>query len=107
MHPSFSLPKRRGEWVEMLFAAKAASLGFIVTKPWGDSSRYDLILENAGRFLRVQVKSTYNLTSDKTSYQCKLDIHGKSHYYHTGNADMMAVYIIPEEVWYIMPVRIT
>ena len=41
-------PKRRGEIAELAFMQKAVSLGFGVAKPWGDSDRYDYILD-AGR----------------------------------------------------------
>ena len=37
--------KRRGELAELVFALKAASLGFGVSRPWGDSERYDFILD--------------------------------------------------------------
>jgi hypothetical protein len=52
--------KRRGEVAEAAFLHKAASLGFSVAKPWGESDRYDFIVETGGRFLRVQVKSAYS-----------------------------------------------
>src|SRR5450755_1037627 len=42
--------KQRGEMAE------AAALGFRVSKPWGESSRYDLIVDSGRRLLRVQVK---------------------------------------------------
>ena len=38
-------PKRLGELAELAFALKAASLGFAVSKPYGDSERYDFILD--------------------------------------------------------------
>ena len=38
--------KRRGEIAEAAFLAKAASLGFGVAKPWGDSERYDFIIDS-------------------------------------------------------------
>jgi antitoxin ParD1/3/4 len=38
--------KRRGELAELAFALKAASLGFGVSKPYGDSERYDFILDS-------------------------------------------------------------
>ena len=38
-------PKRRGEIAELAFMQKAVSLGFGVAKPWGDSERYDFILD--------------------------------------------------------------
>ena len=51
-------PKRRGEIAELAFMQKAVSLGFGVAKPWGDSDRYDYILDAGRRFWRVQVRST-------------------------------------------------
>jgi hypothetical protein len=37
--------KRRGELAELAFVLKAASLGFGVSRPFGDSERYDAILD--------------------------------------------------------------
>src|SRR5438445_10757609 len=37
-----------GEPSEAAFLLKAASLGFGVAKPWGDSERYDFILDSHG-----------------------------------------------------------
>jgi hypothetical protein len=36
--------KRRGEMAEAAFLHKASKLGFGVSKPWGDSDPYDLIV---------------------------------------------------------------
>lgn len=41
--------KERGEWTELLFMATAARLGLKVARPHGDSARYDVIVEGAGR----------------------------------------------------------
>ena len=42
-HPAQKLPltdaKKRGEWVEMQFMARAAQHGLTVSRPWGDSAR--------------------------------------------------------------------
>src|SRR5436309_15076072 len=38
--------KRKGELSEAAFLLKAAGLGFGVAKPWGDSERYDFILDS-------------------------------------------------------------
>ncbi len=40
--------KRKGELSEAAFLLKAAGLGFGVAKPWGDSERYDFILDSHG-----------------------------------------------------------
>ena len=50
--------KRLGELAELAFMSKAASLGFGVAKPYGDSERFDFILSRDGHLWRVQVKST-------------------------------------------------
>ena len=50
--------KRTGELSEAAFLHKAVAEGFGVAKPWGDSERYDFILDNGDRLLRVQVKCT-------------------------------------------------
>ena len=53
--------KRRGELAELAFVYKAASLGFGVAKPFGDSERYDFILDSGSKLWRIQVKSTSTL----------------------------------------------
>ena len=50
--------KQKGELAELTFLQKAASLGFGVAKPYGDSERCDFILDFGERFWRVQVRST-------------------------------------------------
>ena len=62
--------KLRGELAELRFMTRAAELGLRVIKPWGDSARYDFVVETGGRFLRVQVKSTTSKVDE--SYDCHL-----------------------------------
>ena len=93
--------KQRGEWVELLFMTVAAGLGFTVAKPFGDSARYDVIVENLGRFLRIQVKSTELWTG--SSYVCQLHMCGRL--YTAEDIDYFAVYVLPLDLWYIFPAR--
>src|SRR5438552_11189157 len=51
-------PKRAGEISEAAFVLRAHSLGFLVAKPWGDSEKYDFVLDAGSRLWRVQLKST-------------------------------------------------
>jgi hypothetical protein len=51
-------PKRRWELAEAAFLLKAQNMGFRVARPWGDSDRYDFILDSGGRLWRVQLEST-------------------------------------------------
>ncbi len=92
-------PKLRGEWAEMRFMARAAEHGLQVTKPWGETARYDFAVERAGRFLRVQVKSTG--FKDRTGYSCT--VRGSQGPYVGDPFDFLAAYLIPEDVWYIIP----
>ena len=105
MSPGMSIlhPKARGKWAELRFMLRATELGLRVTKPWGDNSPYDLVIETSGRFLRVQVKCTRFRRG--RSYKCHLDSNG--HAYSPDQVDFIAAYIIPTDTWYILPIRAT
>ena len=95
--------KRRGEMGEAAFLLKASALGFGVAKPWGDSERYDFIVDVAGSLLRVQVKSAHcrsNCRGRGYTISC-----GRRHErsYAVGEIDLLVAYIVPEDVWYIFP----
>jgi hypothetical protein len=96
-------PKARGEWAELRFMLRATELGLRVTKPWGDNSPYDLVIETSGRFLRVQVKCTRFRRG--RSYKCHLDSNG--HPYTPDQIDFIAAYVIPVDAWYILPIKAT
>jgi hypothetical protein len=54
--------------------AAAAEHGLSVSKPWGDSERYDVGVESNGRYRRVQVKSvSYH---KGLSYRCGIGARG-------------------------------
>jgi hypothetical protein len=97
--------KQRGEWVELQFMAQAALHGFPVLKPWGDSLSYDVGIDAAGRLLRVQVKSTTVRTG--TGYFCQF----RRNYlakrlYSLDQVDLFAAYVIPVNVWYLIPASV-
>jgi len=98
----FANYKKRGEWVELLFMTVASGIGFNVAKPWGETSSYDVVVENEGRFLRIQVKSTEMWVNG--SYLCQLHACG-SRLYTEKEIDYFAIYVLPDDVWYIFPVR--
>ncbi len=94
--------KQRGEWAELRFMARAAEHGLSITKPWGDSARYDFATEHRGHFLRVQVKSTKFMRSN--SYICHTN--STSGRYSATQIDFVAAYVIPADAWYIIPVHV-
>ena len=67
---TFRTFKERGEWVELRFMAQAIEHGFKVSKPWGDSSAYDVGVESDSRVLRVQV------TQDRAEFSTDIDHRG-------------------------------
>ena len=96
--------KERGEWVELQFMAGAVRKGFKVSKPWGDSSAYDVGIESGERILRVQVKSTDCRT--QYGYLCQFKPNARSKPYTLKQIDFFAAYVIPEDVWYVIPAKV-
>ena len=104
--PQKGTDKQRGELAEMGFMFKAAGLGFGVAKPWGESERYDFVLDSGKRFWRVQVKSTYVGRAPKYSVNICRSIAGKKKTPYTAEEiDILVVYIVTEDAWYVVPVR--
>jgi PD-(D/E)XK endonuclease len=92
-------PKLRGEWAELRFMTRAAEHGLCVSKPWGETARYDFAVEHDGHFVRVQVKST--MFVDRGGYSCS--VRGCNGPYEGRPFDYLAAYVIPEDLWYIIP----
>ena len=98
--------KRLGELAELAFMCKAASLGFGVAKPYGDSDRFDFIVSWDRRLWRVQVKSTR--TAHRRVYE--IGAHGcwgGSDVYTKDEIDLIAAYVVPEDTWYLIPIEAT
>lgn len=93
--------KAKGELAELAFVLKAASLGFGVAKPHGDNERYDYIVDSGERLWRVQVKSTYSVCGH--GYRT-LGRRGNAKRYKTNEIDFLVAYIVPRDIWYVIPV---
>jgi hypothetical protein len=103
-------PKRTGELSEAAFLLKATSSGFRVAKPWGDSERYDFIVNSGERLWRVQVKSTAVVHARGYEVQPLYSVYrgasGRSKAEYTADEiDVLAVHIRPCDVWYVIPVE--
>jgi hypothetical protein len=101
-------PKRRGQLAELAFAQKAASLGFQVAKPYGDSEPYDFIVE-AGpgkRLWRVQVKSTGQCRKYRYFINpCCSHTRRTMRAYTPRQIDFLVVCIVTLPAWYVIPIR--
>ena len=93
--------KRTGELAELLFTYKVARMGFRTLRPDGDTAAYDLVVDTGSRLLRVQVKSI------SSRYRRSYHVHpvrgARKRPYRRGELDLLAVYIAPEDVWYLLP----
>ena len=86
--------------VEAEFLARVARLGFRVSKPWGDSDRYDFVVEAGSGFWRVQEKSTRCRRGQKYCLRLATGVGT----YHEEEIDFVVVYVEPEDLWYVLPV---
>ena len=99
-HPN---TKRTGELAEAAFVVKAAGLGFAVSKPWGDSERYDFILDAGHATFRVQVKCTESLNANGYQVQSTYTDRNQKGHYSTADIDFLVGYILPLDLWYVVP----
>ena len=93
--------KKRGEWAESVFAARAAEHGLAVSKPSGDSESFDFVVGHPGKFVGVQVKCTIARQPNAKGYICNLKSNNAK--YRAGSFDFVAAYAILEDTWYIIP----
>jgi hypothetical protein len=95
--------QRQGELAELVFAQRAAELGLRVSKPYGESSAYDFIVDNKGVLTRVQVKSV-GVAEDGVYRVGSGNGHSSKRGYTRKEIDVLAAFVIPENVWYLIPV---
>jgi hypothetical protein len=84
---------------------KATSLGFALALPYGHVHPYDLIVESGTHLWRVQVKTTTNMVEGLYRVSICRRANKKAQAYTESEIDFVAAYIIPEETWFILPVR--
>lgn len=96
--------KAIGELSELRFLERAYSKGFVVSKPFGDNSSYDFIIDHNGKLSRVQCKSTATLDSRKTYKICTTHGKNKQTLYLSADIDVIACYVFPTDSWYLIPI---
>ena len=101
--PKIADKKKRGEWVELKFMAEAAERNLPACKPYGDSENFDVVVGRTGRFVAVQVKCTIFRSKNGEGYLCS--VCSSHNVYKPGAFDFLAGYVVPEDVWYILPAK--
>jgi streptogramin lyase len=85
MKIKFRSRKRQGEWAELVFMAKAAELGFAVSKPQNHSAPYDVVIEKDGHVWLIQVKSAIERFT-RTAFQVNARAYAAGRGAHTASA---------------------
>ena len=100
--------KDQGDNAELRFMLLNHSLGYIVSKPFGDNAKYDLIVDTRENLERIQVKSTKRkeTSSGMNCYNCVVCSGSDAkQQYSEKNIDYVAIYVIPEDTWYKIPIK--
>src|SRR6266478_4279130 len=97
--------KQRGELAEMMFMVKAAQKGFATAKPYGDSRRYDFILDVGKRLWRVQVKSSSAKEYGSYLVNLQRNLNGEVVEYDASEIDFVVAYVMPCDAWFVIPVE--
>jgi hypothetical protein len=99
------ISKELGELAEMMFMVKAAMLGFATAKPYGDSRRYDFIVDVGKRLWRVQVKSSSALQYGAYMVNLQRNLNGEVVAYDPSEIDFVVAYVMPCDAWFVIPVE--
>jgi hypothetical protein len=102
--------KRTGERSEAAFLYQASQRRFAICKPWGDSERYDFILDNRPQpevhLFRVQIKCTESLRAQAYETRATYSV-GRRHVPYTKrDIDFVAAHVVSLNIWYIIPVEV-
>jgi hypothetical protein len=101
LHPFMRSPKRRGEWAEAAFTAKAMGQGLTVCKPCGDLEPFDFVVFNVRRAMnRVQVKSAWNRVPGWRGYGVGTTNRKR---FDRSHFDFLVVALPERDVWYVIP----
>ncbi len=82
---------------------QAAERGLTVSKPFGDSAPYDVIVDNGKRLLRVQVRCTH--VPNSRCFRVSTRLHGDSRSFTPDDIDFLVAWVVPYNAWYIVPAR--
>lgn len=94
-------PKQKGNLTELQCITACYQLGYIVSIPYGENSRYDFILDIGNKLLRVQVKTSSNKRdiknpTDAIIFSCRsTNVNSKgntTHRYDKKQIDYFATY---------------
>lgn len=102
---NFMHTKHVGDIAELAVSLRALKKGWSVSKPLGDNQRYDLILDDSNRLIKVQCKSAKlsgNIVSASLSRITKIKDKYKKQKYTESEVDAFALYCPDNDVCYLV-----
>jgi hypothetical protein len=103
-------PKRTGEHSEIAFLFRSDQRRFAISKPFGDSEKYDYILDNRPKpkvqLFRIQVKCTECLRAGAYETRAEYTVGKGRAVYTKRDIDFIAAHVVPLDIWYIIPVEV-
>ena len=94
--------KTKGSVAEMAVAGKLLEMGWSILFPFGENSRYDLVAEKHGKFLKVQVKYV-TPANGVLKVGCKSSNNWSVKKYTAKEIDYIAVYNGKDKGIYFIP----
>lgn len=92
---------RIGDVAEFLFDARAVEHRLIVNRPIHAGTIYDRVVECGGKFFKVQIKCVTSKHSHGGYNVVLMRGHKSKFAYTQEDVDVFAVYVMPEDSWYI------
>lgn len=99
------MSKQQGVSSELIFRYECVSKGIVPSTPdIDDGCGFDVITSHNGNLLKIQIKSTTTESGD--GYRAMVSRGSKSKQKYTKEqCDIMAIYIVPLDIWYIIPIE--
>ncbi len=94
--------KRQGSVGEIMIMAEAIRRGYKVAIPWGEDSRYDLIIDRVGRLEKVQCKYTKS-NGELIIARCRSCNNWNQLKYSCDDIDWLAIYDLTSQKCYFIP----
>jgi hypothetical protein len=93
-----------GKRAEYLLAHQALNYNLMVLWPSSETTPYDLAIDANGDFIKVQVKATYTKYTYRNRDTYRINVtRSNDAAYEDGDFDVLAVYVQPHNVWYLIP----
>lgn len=94
--------KRQGSIGEVMVVAEAIRRGYKVAIPWGEDSKYDLIVDRSGKLERVQCKYTKS-NGEVVIARCRSANNWSQIKYSCDDIDWLAIYDLTSQKCYFIP----